>query len=774
MRQGDGADLLGANDPRSADIGVIYVAPTDDRQAVLAAILTQDKLGRKQIAVVLPENNRAFSRSVDFDGLKNTRRGLKAEIIFIAPPGPGPAELARQRRFTVYTSLDNYISALRAQARAASGAKGRLFGFWRKPAPAADARTVRQSRPPVKSPGAPEAAPARLPEDRTGEKTEVRDQQAPAGGDRGAAALGGGAAGLAAGLGLDALAQRDDEMSTLGRDGDNWYAVPPAAQTPGESQSTQGTMPGSPSQQEDEEVKPVPTNSRRGSSGPVPIAFPPPRPLPRITGKLPAAAAQANTSPAAPPSRRGNTGKVAALVGAGATGPAVGAAAATRGATTTGQPGGGSGAPPGGTGPGGGGPGRRTTRQLLAILLIILTLLLIAGIAFAAPGGLGRFIPGTSVTATVTITPKSKDVKDQFVILAVTGKPNPTLPQVQARVLTATSQPQSKTAQSTGSIPGRQATGALTFLNNTASPITIASTVLTGASGVPVTFNGPITVPANPPSITVTGFAVNVGARGNIPALDIVGPCCASGITVKNTTAFSGGQDPQANAVVQQSDIDGAANALVSALTPGVQAALQKQVHPNEQVVSSTLHCNKSTFSANHKAGDIARSVMVTVAITCTEEAYDQQAAFALASNSLQKDAMKDPGPGYGLVGNVVTMVAQATVIDAKGTISLLVRAEGVWAYVFTDQLKQQLKNAIAGKPRGEALAYLKAHAGVSAVQIDISSGDTLPDADHITIVIKPVAGATPPSGSPTVSPTGGTTPITTPPITPTAGLGGS
>ncbi len=49
MRQGDGADLLGANDPRSASIGIIYVAPTDDRQSVLAAILTQDKLGRKQV-----------------------------------------------------------------------------------------------------------------------------------------------------------------------------------------------------------------------------------------------------------------------------------------------------------------------------------------------------------------------------------------------------------------------------------------------------------------------------------------------------------------------------------------------------------------------------------------------------------------------------------------------------------------------------------------------------------------------------------------------------
>src|SRR6516162_1066711 len=99
MRQGDGTDLLGPNDPRSATIGVVYVAPSDDRQSVLTAILTQDKLGRKQVVVVLPERNKAFQRPVDFDGLKNMRRGLKSEIIFIATTGPGPAEFARHRRF---------------------------------------------------------------------------------------------------------------------------------------------------------------------------------------------------------------------------------------------------------------------------------------------------------------------------------------------------------------------------------------------------------------------------------------------------------------------------------------------------------------------------------------------------------------------------------------------------------------------------------------------------------------------------------------------------
>src|SRR5690348_3295035 len=136
MRQGDGTDLLGPSDPRSASIGVIYVAPNDDRQSVLTAILTQDKLGFRQVIVVLPDQNKAFQRPVDFDGLKNMRRGLKAEIVFIAPSGPGPAEYARQRRFPVYSSLEAFSQSIRLATLASGTTKGSakrgLFGFGRK------------------------------------------------------------------------------------------------------------------------------------------------------------------------------------------------------------------------------------------------------------------------------------------------------------------------------------------------------------------------------------------------------------------------------------------------------------------------------------------------------------------------------------------------------------------------------------------------------------------------------------------------------------------
>ena len=116
MRQVDGTELLGASDPRSASIGIIYVSPNDDRPNVLTAILIQEKLGRNQVVIVLPEQNKAFQHAVDFDGLKSMRRGLQAQIIFVAPSGPGPAEFARQRRFPVYSSLERYAETFQDES----------------------------------------------------------------------------------------------------------------------------------------------------------------------------------------------------------------------------------------------------------------------------------------------------------------------------------------------------------------------------------------------------------------------------------------------------------------------------------------------------------------------------------------------------------------------------------------------------------------------------------------------------------------------------------
>ncbi len=359
-----------------------------------------------------------------------------------------------------------------------------------------------------------------------------------------------------------------------------------------------------------------------------------------------------------------------------------------------------------------------------------------------SPGGLWGGPPVTA-SATVIITPVSHLLSDNFIITAVTGTPHPADRQVQARILSATSVTGQSTVTSSGSLPGTRATGLLTFENTALSSITFPGTVLTGKSGVPVSFTGPIAVPATgPAALTVTGFAVNVGTGGNIGALDIDGPCCAPGIIVKNG-AFSGGQNPMAHAIVEQADIDAATNQVVATLKPGVLKDLQGQVRSNEAVVPGTLQCpSTSNLTPDHNAGDHAGSVTVSGTITCTEEVYDQQAALTMVANLLEAEALKDFGPNYALTGNIVTGVTQITQ-GSGGIVNVEVSAEGVWVYNQFDIAK--LKQDIAGMSKQDATDYLLTQPGVSSAQLELSSGNTLPvDPAHIIIVIEPVPSAPP------------------------------
>src|SRR2546421_3687321 len=235
MRQGDGTDLLGPSDPRSASIGVIYVAPSDDRQSVLTAILTQDKLGFKQVIVVLPDQNKAFQRPVDFDGLKNMRRGLKAEIVFIASSGPGPAEFARQRRFPVYSSLESFSLSLKGEASVNGGTNGSLGRglFRRKPKPTnANTMTTTSSKRIEEETTMPlpersfVEAPQQAPVPPTPNPDEVSDVAEDRNGTNAAAI---GMAGEAVDGGLVALASDPNASSTIENSDTDWYSPSPPA-----------------------------------------------------------------------------------------------------------------------------------------------------------------------------------------------------------------------------------------------------------------------------------------------------------------------------------------------------------------------------------------------------------------------------------------------------------------------------------------------------------------------------------------------------------------
>ncbi len=760
MRQGNGSDLMGANDPRSASIGIVYVAPNDERESVQAAILTQEKLGREQIAIVLPEQNKAFHRPVDFDGLKHMRGKLRARLVIIAPPGSYPAELARQRRFTYFTSLESYGRSLRDVREAPrSDRNGGRWPFNRRPAPPLNPAI------PVNEAG--EQKPAPIPPDGEQGESQAAERDVQPGS---AAAMG-----AAAGLGAAALPGDDAALQQPAEEG---------AQLAAPSQGEEVTAPEAPQELED---TPSPASLDRQANAAEPSSpVQEPEPggdiitLPARKRNAAAPHEEDDTPTLVPPGgiKRRNSAKTPSVVV-----PVAGATAvAARSRVTAKLPVVG-GNPPGVTAAGRGRSGSSRGRWGLLFLLLLALLVLFATVAYAAPGALptpvhnffSNIASGGSPVATVTITPRSVDELNTYVLSGITSAaPDRARRQVQVRQLTSTPPPQSKTVPATGVVdtPAVQATGTLTFYNGNGTAYSVrAQTVFTDASGVSVENNGPVVIPAGSPAVgygraSVAATALTGGSRGNIPSGDFsLMQCCGSGSVFVSNGSFSGGQDPQHYTAVQQGDIDGAANPLKQPLLQSSLAALNGMKHANEAFVATPACSVKVT--SNQPTGAKATSVTATVSATCTGEVYDQGAAQAIVTDLLKTRATQELGSGYTLQGNVATRVT-STQTDPQGNLSLFVKAEGIWVYQFSDAQKAQLLQHIKGMSTKDTIAYLQSQPGVGHVTITLNGNNsaTLPtDPNAISIIVN--APGVQGTATPTSGPGGSATP-------PTQGPGGS
>jgi serine/threonine protein kinase len=395
---------------------------------------------------------------------------------------------------------------------------------------------------------------------------------------------------------------------------------------------------------------------------------------------------------------------------------------------------------------------RRQPFLALIATLVLLLLLVLAGIVVEVQGKSGllaRLLAGASSSSIVTITPASKDLEKVYVIDAVTGIPDATQQQVVERQITASSLPRSTTVKTTGDgHPGVRATGSLTFSNATNVVVTVpAGEVFTDAHGVQVTYDTEVTIPAangsTPGQVHVPAHAVNVGVGGDIAANDIAQSCCATGITVKDSDKFSGGQNSHYLPLVQQSDIDGATKSLETLLSQSAQTSLQSQIASNERFISPA-QC-LSNVTSDVPVGSKATEVTVTVTVDCKGEVYDQHAVQSIVAGLLRHEAEANLGNHYALVGNVVAVVTQAAVIDAnKGITTLLVKAEGVWVYSFSSAEKQELVRLILGKSTRAAENILLMHVGIAQLKIQVpGSNDTaLPsDPGQIKIVVQSVEG---------------------------------
>jgi hypothetical protein len=300
---------------------------------------------------------------------------------------------------------------------------------------------------------------------------------------------------------------------------------------------------------------------------------------------------------------------------------------------------------------------------------------------------------------------------------------------------------QSQTVPTTGK--GHQdahsATGYITFYNGLFSEQTVAAgTTLTGSDGVQVVTDQEANIPSgNPPTygqITVLAHAINPGSGGNIAAYDINETCCASGILAKNLQSFTSGQDERNFQAVAKSDIDNVTAPLQADLAASLQGALQGQLKQDEQL--QPLPCSPTTTS-DHRIGEEATQIKVTVSETCSGIAYNDQELTNKVTQLLNTQAVKKLGAGYSMLENPQVTITSA--IPSKPVV-LSFTTVSTWIYALSSAEQKHIKKIIAGKNAQEATRLLNSLPGIERVTMQSSGfGDDsrIPkDIAHIHLLI--------------------------------------
>src|SRR5260221_1089676 len=359
-------------------------------------------------------------------------------------------------------------------------------------------------------------------------------------------------------------------------------------------------------------------------------------------------------------------------------------------------------------------------------LLIPLTILLCLSFL-----GVSLLLPLFSPSAIVTLVPVEQSLS------AITAI------QVRGRSLALLTLSQSTSVSATGKRrqDATRAVGTVTLYNGSFSMQTIAAgTILTGRDRVAVITDQAAVIPAgNTPTygqVTVSAHAVLASSQGNIPAYDINTACCATSVLAKNTQPFIHGAAARNYTVVTRENIQNAELPLKAILSQIEHAALLAQLHSGEALMA--LLCTPSA-SSDHRSGDEAKQVSVTVSETCSGITFAAQALQQNAAQLITMQVTTTLGANYSLIGAIQVNVIHATVFNAhQGLVRLVVQISGIWAYQITLSTQQHFLHLIAGKPKTTAIYNLLSVPGIRRVQITTKGGNqTLPeDSRRITIVV--------------------------------------
>jgi hypothetical protein len=382
----------------------------------------------------------------------------------------------------------------------------------------------------------------------------------------------------------------------------------------------------------------------------------------------------------------------------------------------------------------------------MRVAIIIGIVLLCTGLVLAL---FQTSLPDTifaSTSANVTVVPDSQAVQTIYTVSAVSGSLDSTQPQIQARKLNATSSvastavPASGQGHSDATYAYGTVQGCYVGATNTGDTETIpAGTVVTAISQAPPDSAGHTRTIKILSAVSVLRYGdgragtcssfvqaryMYPGSAGNIREYADTGGGTSEAFTgdvgdvqfingIGND--FSGGQDASDYTYIQQSDIDHAMNNLASQPDPNAQSLINKQLRANERLMSAP-DCQTKT-STDHALNDHAASVTATKTSTCSAEAYDYTGALQLANKHLWAQASAELGPDYGPQGTT-KLTLQNTASAQHGTIQLTFQVQGTLVYQISAAKKRSWQQALQGKSKNTAEAWLRGQPGIKRVTI--------------------------------------------------------
>jgi hypothetical protein len=189
--------------------------------------------------------------------------------------------------------------------------------------------------------------------------------------------------------------------------------------------------------------------------------------------------------------------------------------------------------------------------------------------------------------------------------------------------------------------------------------------------------------------------------------------------------------------MVTQNDLSRPADTLTKQLTSAIQTMVSSQIQPGESLVTP-LSCTPQT-STDHKEGEEAKTVVVTIHQTCTAIAYNAQTLQAHILPVFSQNVAKQL-PGYSVTGELE--ISKIGVTSNKQQLSCSVQVNGNCQYLFIQNNLHQIQELVKGKSKDEALVLLLHYPGIQSVGISLSGFiATLPNDPeniHTSIVSMP------------------------------------